>query len=277
MFHEVTEGVISPIQDENDGITLYETSKDYSRCVTSLIYASDERFMLFGHGAYYYHPLPMPSGRAELKAQDEEVERHFDEFDKTANHTSGHYSRLDCLLQPPITYVNRQIRAESLSLFYQINKFHFELDNFVLNRPRDRQNETKIPPDWWRAIGDHNLRSIADLNMFGQCFQAHPYEGNMIKYRKVRAVKVEMTTSKTPAYTELRWPSTVVVRRIFRAKERQAERDVRLRKMLNKIEADGISVKALEKLTALLEPPSKEYLRDYSMLDHDDLLRFALP
>ena len=43
-----------------------------------------------------------------------------------------HFCSLDCLAQPALTRVNRQIRAESLGFFYTANHFHLELDNFAL-------------------------------------------------------------------------------------------------------------------------------------------------
>ena len=73
--------------------------------------------------------------------------------------THAHQScTLDCLLQPPVTRVNRQIREEVLSLFYAVKQFHIELSRFTISKPGEiAWIETRIPADWWRAIGDTNF------------------------------------------------------------------------------------------------------------------------
>ena len=41
----------------------------------------------------------------------------------------GHLCSLNCLMQPEVTKVSRQLREETLPLFYGIHKFHLELSN----------------------------------------------------------------------------------------------------------------------------------------------------
>ena len=237
------------------------------RRVGSLIYAAGERFQLNNHTPSYHLPLPTPMNSAEQTEKMLEAKRYFRRWEKTANRTSDHYCTLKCLLQPPITYVNRQVRAESLSLFYQINKIHFELDNFVLKGYHVRHNGMVIPADWWRAIGDDNLRLVRQLNVFGQCFDICSHRVLMIKYRKSQETKVEMTQSHTSLAASEDQKLTDYQREFVRWFEyKQLEREVLLREVLRKVEMDGISMEMLEHITALLEPALGGYLRDYSGL-----------
>lgn len=77
-----------------------------------------------------------------------------------------HVCRLDCLVQPPLTMCSRQLRAESLSLFYHINKFHFEMHHSL--------TETRMLPDWWRAAGDTNLWSIGTMDLVYSSYETLP-------------------------------------------------------------------------------------------------------
>lgn len=266
VFHEVTDGVISPLQDEDEG---YSWGNDTSqglrrRPVVSLIYACGERFRLLDHEPLSHHAQGRPANPAEKAAQDAEIDRYYAVWEKTANNISGHYCKLSCLLQPRITHVNRQVRAESLSMFYHINKIHIELGNFVLPRKGPGKN-VKIPADWWRAIGNHNLKFVANFNIFGQCFRAFSEKGNMIKYRNSRELKATMT--KSP-YSRTPPPSGSFAGRHagLSVQDYQAGREIDLWRALKNVEVDGLSVEILERITALLEPPDKKYLRDDGML-----------
>lgn len=54
-------------------------------------------------------------------------------WNESPNKASGHTCPLDCLTQPPIVSVNRQLRELSLPMFYGLNQIHLELGNFELS------------------------------------------------------------------------------------------------------------------------------------------------
>lgn len=60
--------------------------------------------------------------------------------------------------QPAISRVNRQIRAESLPMFYKRNLFTAELSNFL---------DLTIAKSWLESIGDHNAACIRRLGLCG--------------------------------------------------------------------------------------------------------------
>ncbi|KAK3696773.1 hypothetical protein LTR37_017797 [Vermiconidia calcicola] len=70
-----------------------------------------------------------------------------------SGHEYAHVCSLECLRQPPLTMVDRQLRQEGLPLFYSLNKFRFG----CLGRD-DRIKRGFI--SWWRHTGDTNLRLI---------------------------------------------------------------------------------------------------------------------
>lgn len=74
----------------------------------------------------------------------------------TTTRFHGHMCTIACLLQPALTRVSSQVRSESVALFYDVNKFHFEAYTFNITT-------SKSPKDWWRGIGDSNLRHIKHL------------------------------------------------------------------------------------------------------------------
>ncbi|KAK3644972.1 hypothetical protein LTR56_009359 [Elasticomyces elasticus] len=88
------------------------------------------------------------------------------------NFIHGHVCSYLCLLQPALTLVSRQLRADSLSLFYALNEFglmvvpQIKLNKSELNNnsrlARSLRVGDKRPMavNFWRAIGDTNLRSI---------------------------------------------------------------------------------------------------------------------
>jgi hypothetical protein len=81
---------------------------------------------------------------------------------------------MDCLVQPPITFVNVQTRLETLPIFYAINKFHFETSNFGGLGSNDSFVE------WWRVTGDTNLRFIRSFSIFVGTFLS----GIMMRHRQ---------------------------------------------------------------------------------------------
>ncbi|KAK5744544.1 hypothetical protein LTR17_001938 [Elasticomyces elasticus] len=71
----------------------------------------------------------------------------------------GHVCDKTCLLAPPLTRVNRQLRSESLSLFYSVNTFRFMLDTILTDQ------SLALPSKYWRCIGDTNLRNITHFSV----------------------------------------------------------------------------------------------------------------
>ena len=105
-------------------------------------------------------------------------------WEESANRRSDHLCTLDCLVQPPLTFVSRQVRTETLPIFYGVNKFHIEMSNFIVAMTYQWLSRTRSPADWWRAIGDSNLGNIDRLNVFGQCDCDTREHGVMVKYRR---------------------------------------------------------------------------------------------
>lgn len=81
-----------------------------------------------------------------------------DQAQGTGVYFCAHVCSLKCLMQPALTKTNRQIRDETLPIFYSCNSFQLELpDSF------DITNKRAGFVYWWRSTGDTNLRSINHL------------------------------------------------------------------------------------------------------------------
>lgn len=72
----------------------------------------------------------------------------------------GHACTKACLLQPAISRISRQLRYETLPIFYGINKIHIDATAFSYVG-----SDPGTPADWWRVIGDTNLRMIKSLRL----------------------------------------------------------------------------------------------------------------
>lgn len=93
-------------------------------------------------------------------------------IDKKKVFFRGHVCSPACLLQPALTQASRQVRANTLPIFYGVNKFVFDTRNFRAEvscfNGASRELDDKvslIPKMWWRAIGDTNLRAINHLRI----------------------------------------------------------------------------------------------------------------
>lgn len=153
VLHEMTDGVITP-------------SRKYSKRKYQTIMLSEKdendlpyRIDINSDGSPYNH-----SG--ELFRTDEHENQRLSAYMGSATNQSRHVCDLECLLQPPITMVNRQLRQEGLPLFYQTNHFHIEMRNFVEKSELHicLCKVMKSLADWWRAIGDVNINSIGRLS-----------------------------------------------------------------------------------------------------------------
>jgi hypothetical protein len=92
-----------------------------------------------------------------------------------------HVCTVDCLIQPSLTRVNRQLRREGLSYFYGTNRFISSFFTCPSTFYPDMSNsdavfdqtfftEHSLPlaqamTQWWRSIGDTNLRMIRALDV----------------------------------------------------------------------------------------------------------------
>lgn len=116
--------------------------------------------------------------------------------------------------------VSARIRAEILETFYGINKLHIEMGNF---------KACEISPqDWWKAIGDTNLRMMKSLNFFVR----GSYGCVMVKYRQTRGGEHLVSTTS----------------------ESSKSKD-KVREVFGVVEADGLHVQALENLFSMLRVP----------------------
>lgn len=76
----------------------------------------------------------------------------------------------ECLLQPALSQVCRQLRAETLPIFYGINSFHFDTTSYYDPHKKHilvsdgglgpAAVHPGNPRAWWRTIGDSNLRLV---------------------------------------------------------------------------------------------------------------------
>jgi hypothetical protein len=86
-----------------------------------------------------------------------------------------HVCSLGCLQQPAVTCVSRQLRQESLPIFYGTNRFHFF---WSFTSSSNIQRGFVL---WWRRVGDTNLRLIKQFEL---C--SHPYGGTPETVQVVR-------------------------------------------------------------------------------------------
>ncbi|KAK3644964.1 hypothetical protein LTR56_009351 [Elasticomyces elasticus] len=77
------------------------------------------------------------------------------EFDECVH--EGHVCNKACLFEPALARVSRQMRTESLGIFYGNNSFHFLVNT--------RACVPELPVRFWRGIGDTSLRMIKNFNI----------------------------------------------------------------------------------------------------------------
>ena len=81
---------------------------------------------------------------------------------------SSHICSPAYLLQPALTRASRQVREEALTVFYRCNRSDLEVSNFFMLEHhgilRSHMDITRMPIDWWRSIGDTNLRALRKLD-----------------------------------------------------------------------------------------------------------------
>lgn len=88
----------------------------------------------------------------------------------------AYYANEICALQPALCRVSKQLRAETLSTFYNSNIFTTQLDTTA---------DVATAKAWLRAIGDDNVRSLKQIVL---CGWTRVSMGHMISRRWVRVL-----------------------------------------------------------------------------------------
>jgi hypothetical protein len=137
--------------------------------------------------------------------------------------------------------VCREIGEEVLPVFHSANKFHLEKDNFSFKNTPAAQQTLRSPIQWWRAMGDANLRSIRELKILGQCMYGPTSSGMIVKYRRPRGSAEILKISYVPAHFHL---EAEVQKRM--QKRKQIQREDLLAPMLRVLTKDGPHMRVLK-------------------------------
>ena len=301
VFHEESGGVISPIKDEGTALRrpIPRSSHDHGLIIdlhqiaaSSMTLVSDDRFKIYENRPQLPDPEEMEFGPLVMRAWNlvamiREQERFHKVWNCSANALSGHLCTLDCLLQPAVTRLNRDIRKDALPIFYTVNKFHLEMENFVVATLHGWRKGVRSPIDWWRAIGDINLQNIHRLDIVGRyawireiwgmdLTVAYTESSVIVRYReatgKVQMSQLEQEYSAS-AYPEGEISTNELLLERTEATGLQASYDRKLERREGELEGvlqphldvlsdDGLTVKVLECIVAALEPIDRHYLRD---------------
>lgn len=192
LVHSENDGVIAPVCDlvDAESVTVIDGR---SECVKSIWRGSIEAAVRLESDS-----------KARGFSISKEGQVGIYKIGSTSRKNDAHICTLDCLRQPPVTMVSRQVRDETLPVFYDINRFHIETCNtqYKLSAEGDRlllkyttwveELMEEIEPDddttamdfgidqaepandvlphrspvtWWRNIGDTNLRLITHLTV----------------------------------------------------------------------------------------------------------------
>lgn len=167
LIHHEGGGVISPTQKKQ--------SKDQgSAHVHSLVLKGRCRMHLLRGRPYLMtgSPLVMRSEKLEYYERMEDIRLALPKQEQ------DHLCYIDCLRQPALTKVSKQVRSETLPVFYGMNEFHFEMGNFI------KSSIAQSPVGLWRALDRDSLSLIRKLNVMGLGVFDHRNEGIMVQYRK---------------------------------------------------------------------------------------------
>ena len=223
-------------------------------------------------------PAPNDTDTPEVRRSiEEENDRQSAIYAESPNLRSNHYCTLEYLLQPQLARVNRQVHEESLQVLYSVNKFHFEMSNFVLATTwQGWRKDVRSPVDWWRAIGDTNLRLIQGMNVFVPSQDIYRDPGMMIKYRKTplpsQITDPSRGTMPVPVFPDIQIARYFAAddplsKSVARKLQRNGTAEGRLRAHMDVLKIYGLHVRTLECIIAELEPVDICYLRDESALD----------
>ena len=247
LFHEEGGGVISPIEAAPP-------------MIPEGVIFSHGTVLKGGHRFFVERMAPAtPTASPATRTTKNELhEKQPDIWNALPIQEKDHYCTAKCLCQPPLTEVSVQIRKECLPLFYHVNKFHFEMNNFFKTA-----SPWRAPVAWWHAIGDKNLRLIRSFNIVGKPSEQnppvmvryrHPAKGpSLVKFCKNDDSRGLLTTIQTYAMSVFG----------FQRQEEREEFERRIQQLecsLKAVESAGISVKALDQMIALIEPNRGVYL-----------------
>ena len=271
VFHYETNGIISPLPRQ--------PQEDYAPGKT-IVLVDGQRFAIENHRPTHFggdQAGPASQSQAgDHKARHKAMLR---AFAQTSNARSNHFCKRHCLKQPKVSKVCRQMREEALAVFYGVHHFHLEMGNFESTTTQGLVKPGWSPMDWWRAIGDSNLRRIAHLSMV--CHPSAHGTGEvhiMLEYlRGTGTVDVKRITPlscekrKDPSKPILRHPADVTRFQRYRYDKgtRDGEFETALVPYTEALRESGLHVAALEGIVAALEPCNAEYLRDYISLGDD--------
>jgi len=194
LYHEETDGIISPLPDQWEERSLpmslatrdewSYTSYGQDRSLVTVhpkpinklrVLIAGQRYRLKGFGVVdgpHFYDLDSPvtstaggspessAQRLAWKGRREDLRENFEESAAARN---GHDCCFACLAQPPLTRVCPLIRDEALASFYSVNHFHLEFSHW--STAQKDALPSRGPLDWWRAIGDTNLRCIKRMSM----------------------------------------------------------------------------------------------------------------
>ena len=165
VFHNETNGIISPVCYVQTNCRKYRDG--FYR--NAILVSAEQDGVRFEErvDCTAYGPPNKSCDTSRMSQQDLKEHKHMlGMWLNSANSKNSHFCKLECLLQPSVSMVNAQLRRESLFVFYGINQFHLEMDNFHLHTHEGECTmANKSPADWYRAIGDDNIRAIRRLSL----------------------------------------------------------------------------------------------------------------
>jgi len=261
--HEPTGGIIAPLPDNHKDrrcMTLVRVHQDMDpETKVSCPLANEhwsatltpgfpcERFKILKNGTPEHDSLLYEMHADEMSEEEQSEVMHSRRlFQSSPVAETNHSCTMDCLLQPAVTTVSRQMREEALRAFYSVNRFHIELENFSL-QPSFRK--LRDPTDWWRGIEDTNLRLIRYLSLAAP-FMMEGWESlvllacNQRRY-KVSILKQDERTGVGDKLEEQKWAKAMP------AAAREPE--TALAEQVGVMEVNGLHVGVLERVLASLE------------------------
>lgn len=145
-------------------------------------------------------------------------------------------------------------------MFYGTNHFHIELGNFERNgaeyfRAGCPREVKRCPADWWRAIGDINVRIIRHFSIVGQ---------PNLHGSKCRGV---MVTYKRQVCTEMKQhPGGDVIDQTVQETIDRQTREKKLQAQLKLVGKGALSIEAIEEIATCLLPREIRFFLDRTRL-----------
>jgi len=164
------------------------------------------------------------------------------------------------------------VREETLPIFYGVNSFHLELSNFHIGyNSRTLKPLRRSPTDWWRAMGDTNLRCTKSLTLVGHPSDSRPEAGLIFTYSKrgEAAGRVDIVQHEYIELEDDEKAGTEDAEEVLVLKKKAAalRKGARLDPHFECARGSGLHVRVLEQCLSILEPEKGRYLRDRSALE----------